>query len=101
MLRPLKCFLCRRLWLFCIKLLSEAHRAAQHETCCVSSGALQAKTEGHKGATPEEGPWLFTLDFPSFQPVLSHAKNRCPRLASRTRSRLCNVHSVFSVRVTE
>jgi len=37
---------------------------------------VQAKADGHENATPEEGPWLFTLDFPSFQPVLSHAKNR-------------------------
>ena len=35
-----------------------------------------AKEEGHEGATPEEGPWLFTLDFPSFFPVMTHAANR-------------------------
>ena len=37
---------------------------------------LQAKAEGHEDATPEEGPWLFTLDAPSFQPVLTHVRNR-------------------------
>lgn len=37
----------------------------------------QAEEAGHKGATAEEGPWLFTLDLPSYQPVLLHAKNRC------------------------
>ncbi len=31
--------------------------------------AQQAKKEGHEAATPEEGPWLFTLDFPSYYPV--------------------------------
>lgn len=36
-----------------------------------------AGEEAHADATPEKGPWLFTLDFPSFQPVLTHAKNRC------------------------
>lgn len=38
--------------------------------------AQQAKGEGHEAATPEQGPWLFTLDFPSFFPVMTHAKNR-------------------------
>ncbi|CAL8464147.1 g3682 [Coccomyxa elongata] len=42
-------------------------------------GAQQAENEGHKGATAEEGPWLFTLDIPSYQPILMHAKNRALR----------------------
>lgn len=52
--------------------------------CCVSSlrhccqrikalypvlHPLQATKEGHPEATPENGPWLFTLDFPSYFPV--------------------------------
>jgi len=41
--------------------------------------AQQAKKDGHETATPEEGPWLFTLDFPSYYPVLTHAKNRALR----------------------
>jgi oligopeptidase A len=44
--------------------------------------AQQAAKEGHEGATPEEGPWLFTLDFPSYMPVMTHAKNRCGHLQS-------------------
>lgn len=28
--------------------------------------AQQAKGEGHENATAEDGPWLFTLDFPSY-----------------------------------
>ena len=42
--------------------------------CCARW--LQAKMEGHEDATQEEGPWLFTLDAPSFQPVLTHVRNR-------------------------
>ena len=38
--------------------------------------AQQAKAEGEEDATPEKGPWLFTLDFPSFFPVITHSKNR-------------------------
>lgn len=41
--------------------------------------AQQAKSEGHEDATPESGPWLFTLDLPSFFPVMTHAKNRALR----------------------
>ncbi len=39
------------------------------------SGYVQAKEE-HPGATEEEGPWLFTLDFPSYMPIMTHAKSR-------------------------
>jgi len=38
--------------------------------------AQAAAKEGHPGATPEAGPWMFTLDFPSYFPVMTHAKNR-------------------------
>lgn len=38
-----------------------------------------AKTEGHENSTPEEGPWVFTLDIPSYLPVLTHCKSRVLR----------------------
>jgi Zn-dependent oligopeptidase len=41
--------------------------------------AQQARSAGHEQATAEAGPWLLTLDFPSYYPVLTHAKNRCDR----------------------
>jgi oligopeptidase A len=44
-----------------------------------SALALAAQTaaaRGHDGATPEAGPWAFTLDIPSYQAVLSHASYR-------------------------
>lgn len=31
--------------------------------------AQQAKAKGHDAATPEAGPWLVTLDIPSYLPV--------------------------------
>ncbi|CAH1443824.1 unnamed protein product [Lactuca virosa] len=31
---------------------------------------------GHENATAENGPWVFTLDAPSFMSVMQHAKNR-------------------------
>uniref|UniRef100_A0A7R9W185 oligopeptidase A n=1 Tax=Chlamydomonas euryale TaxID=1486919 RepID=A0A7R9W185_9CHLO len=41
--------------------------------------AQQAKAKGHPAATADAGPWLFTLDFPCYMPVLTHAKNRALR----------------------
>jgi hypothetical protein len=38
--------------------------------------AQQARAAGHEQATAEAGPWLLTLDFPSYYPVMTHAKNR-------------------------
>jgi len=38
-----------------------------------------AKTKGHETSTPEDGPWVFTLDIPSYLPVMLHAKNRSLR----------------------
>lgn len=38
--------------------------------------AQQAKAAGHEGATADAGPWLLTLDFPSYLPVMTHATSR-------------------------
>merc|ERR1719353_766434 len=38
--------------------------------------AQTAASKGHEGATVEAGPWVFTLDIPSYMPVMLHAKNR-------------------------
>lgn len=45
------------------------------------AGAAQAAAgePGSEAATPEDGPWLFTLDFPSYFPVMTHAENRALR----------------------
>lgn len=47
-----------------------------------SSLALAADTARRKGddkATTEAGPWVFTLDMPSFMPVMQYAKDRALR----------------------
>jgi oligopeptidase A len=38
--------------------------------------AQTAKAEGNEEATPENGPWVVTLDFPSYVPYLKYATNR-------------------------
>jgi len=35
--------------------------------------------KGHENATPEDGPWVITLDAPSFMSVMRHARNRALR----------------------
>lgn len=39
---------------------------------CVCLPVLQ----GHKNATAEKGPWIFTLDDQSYNSVIGHARNR-------------------------
>ncbi|BAZ45294.1 oligopeptidase A [Chondrocystis sp. NIES-4102] len=38
--------------------------------------AQTAKAEGEESATPEKGPWVVTLDYPSYVPFLKYATNR-------------------------
>jgi oligopeptidase A len=35
--------------------------------------------QGHENATAEDGPWIITLDAPSFISVMQHARNRSLR----------------------
>lgn len=35
--------------------------------------------QGHENATAENGPWVITLDAPSYMPVMQHARNRSLR----------------------
>ncbi|GBG65612.1 hypothetical protein CBR_g51495 [Chara braunii] len=41
--------------------------------------AQTAAAKGYEGATLDAGPWVFTLDIPSYMPVMQHAKNRALR----------------------
>ncbi|VYS71513.1 unnamed protein product [Arabidopsis thaliana] len=41
--------------------------------------AQAAVSKGHENATAENGPWIITLDAPSYLPVMQHAKNRALR----------------------
>ena len=38
--------------------------------------AQTAKAEGEEDATPENGPWVVTLDYPSYIPYMKYATNR-------------------------
>lgn len=61
------------------KLITDAADIEGLPPSALALAAQTAKAEGHEGATPEEGPWLFTLDIPAYLPVLTHCKNRALR----------------------
>jgi oligopeptidase A len=42
----------------------------------VALAAQAARADGEENATPEDGPWLVTLDYPSYVPFLKYATNR-------------------------
>jgi len=59
------------------KLLTTKEEVEGLPATALALAAQQAaKDGGAPGATAEAGPWLFTLDFPSYFPVMTHAKNR-------------------------
>lgn len=42
----------------------------------LSLAAQTARSEGEENATAENGPWIVTLDYPSYIPFMKHANNR-------------------------
>ena len=42
----------------------------------LSLAAQTARTQGETNATPETGPWVITLDFPSYFPFMKYSDNR-------------------------
>ncbi len=42
----------------------------------LSLAAQAARDAGEENATPENGPWRVTLDFPSYAPFMQHSKRR-------------------------
>lgn len=42
----------------------------------LSLAAQTARAQGEETATAENGPWIITLDYPSFVPFLQHSKRR-------------------------
>ncbi|PSB00999.1 M3 family metallopeptidase [Merismopedia glauca] len=42
----------------------------------LSLAAQTARSKGEENATPEAGPWVITLDYPSYVPFMKYATNR-------------------------
>ncbi len=42
----------------------------------LAQAAQASRAAGHEAATPEQGPWLITLDYPSYVPFMQHSRQR-------------------------
>ncbi|KAL1812361.1 hypothetical protein ACET3Z_022426 [Daucus carota] len=58
------------------KLIIEKKEIEGLPATALGLGAQTAVSKGHKNATAEDGPWVITLDDPSYMSVIQHAKNR-------------------------
>ena len=57
-------------------MLREQDEVAGLPASALGLAAQAAREAGESTATPEDGPWRITLDFPSFGPFLQHARRR-------------------------
>jgi oligopeptidase A len=60
---------------FKLKLTTPEEVAGLPESA-LSLAAQTARQEGEEQATAQQGPWVITLDFPSFVPFLKHSQRR-------------------------
>uniref|UniRef100_A0A1D1XHR9 oligopeptidase A n=1 Tax=Anthurium amnicola TaxID=1678845 RepID=A0A1D1XHR9_9ARAE len=61
------------------KLITEKEEIEGLPPTALGLAAQTAISKGHENATAENGPWVMTLDAPSFLPVMQHAKSRSLR----------------------
>jgi oligopeptidase A len=74
----------------------------------LGQAAQSARTAGHEAATPTDGPWVITLDGPSYVPFMQHSQRRDLReqvykaLVSRASSgeydNLANIDRILELR---
>ncbi|KAL9464058.1 hypothetical protein AB3S75_001789 [Citrus x aurantiifolia] len=61
------------------KLITDKKEIEGLPATALGLAAQTALSKGHENATAENGPWIITLDAPSFMSVMQHAKNRVLR----------------------
>ncbi|KAI3913615.1 hypothetical protein MKW92_038259 [Papaver armeniacum] len=61
------------------KLITDKKEIEGLPASALGLAAQTAASKGHEKATAEEGPWMITLDAPSFLPVMQHSRNRSLR----------------------
>ncbi|KAL8197976.1 hypothetical protein R6Q57_030003 [Mikania cordata] len=61
------------------KLITDKKEIEGLPATALGLAAQIAASKGHENATAENGPWMITLDGPSFMSVMQHAKNRALR----------------------
>ena len=57
-------------------LLTSPEQVAGLPSSALGMFAQAAKAKGHPDASVAAGPWLVTLDAPSYMPVMQHARDR-------------------------
>ncbi|KAK4803539.1 hypothetical protein SAY86_003356 [Trapa natans] len=58
------------------KLITDKKEIEGLPATALGLAAQTAVSKGYENATPENGPWIITLDAPSFISVMQHARNR-------------------------
>ncbi|CAM8940947.1 unnamed protein product [Rhodiola kirilowii] len=61
------------------KLMTDKNEIEGLPPSALGLAAQTAVSKGHPNADAENGPWIITLDAPSYLPVVQHAKNRSLR----------------------
>ncbi|GAV74746.1 Peptidase_M3 domain-containing protein [Cephalotus follicularis] len=61
------------------KLVTDKREIEGLPATALGLAAQTAASKGHEKATAENGPWIITLDGPSFISVMQHARNRALR----------------------
>ncbi|KAK4585034.1 hypothetical protein RGQ29_022626 [Quercus rubra] len=61
------------------KLIKDKKEIEGLPATALGMAAQAAVSKGHENATAENGPWVITLDAPSFIAVMQHARNRSLR----------------------
>ncbi|XP_059624095.1 probable cytosolic oligopeptidase A [Cornus florida] len=61
------------------KLVTDKKEIEGLPATALALAAQTAVSKGHEKATAESGPWVITLDIPSYMSVMQHAQNRALR----------------------
>ncbi|KAM2729072.1 hypothetical protein EV1_000509 [Malus domestica] len=61
------------------KLITDKNEIEGLPATALGMAAQTAVSKGHENANAENGPWIITLDGPSFLSVMQHARNRALR----------------------
>ncbi|KAF5463175.1 hypothetical protein F2P56_019111 [Juglans regia] len=61
------------------KLITDKKEIEGLPATALGLAAQKAVSKGYENATAENGPWIITLDAPSFMSVMQHARNRSLR----------------------
>jgi oligopeptidase A len=89
-------------------ILTKPEEIAGLPASLLGQAAQSARTAGHEAATPTDGPWVITLDAPSYGPFMQHSQRRdfreqvykavVSRAASGEYDNLANIDRILELR---